>query len=137
MAYILLVEDDQNNADMMIRLLQSINIEVRHTLHGLEAAVMARKEHPVLILMDFNLPDIDGRTMVLQLKKQLGGAMSPPIVAVTARAGEKEKRLALQFGCAAFLSKPFAPTELLDLVKQLVPSLLSYTPPDKPTNAQP
>ncbi len=130
MSYVLLVEDNQMNADMVIRLLQSANIEVRHTIRGLDGARMARQEHPALILMDFNLPDIDGRTMVLQLKKQLGGPAAPPIVALTARTGESEMRIAQKFGCTAFVSKPFVPEELLALIKSLVPTL-SSSPSDK------
>ncbi len=135
MSYVLLVEDNQMNADMVIRLLQSAHIEVRHTVRGLDGARMARQDRPALILMDFNLPDIDGRTMVLQLKKQLGGVSAPPIVALTARTGEAEMRIAQKFGCTAFVSKPFVPEELLALIKSLVPSLSSSPserPPDKP-----
>ncbi len=120
MSYILLVEDNQMNADMVIRLLESINLKVRHVLRGLEGARMARQERPDLILMDFNLPDIDGRTLVLQLKKQLGGNAAPPIVAITARTGEREERIAQQFGCTAFISKPFVPDEFLQLIKSLL-----------------
>ena len=122
MGHVLLVEDNQGNADMVIRLLQSANIEVQHSLRGLEGAQMARKERPDLILMDFNLPDIDGRTLVLQLKKQLGGPTAPPIVALTARTGDHEMRMAEKFGCTAFVNKPFVPEELLALIKNLVPS---------------
>src|SRR5258706_16132845 len=125
MGYVLLVEDNQGNADMVIRLLQSANIEVRHSLRGLEGAQLARKDRPDLILMDFNLPDIDGRTLVLQLKKQLGGSAAPPIVAITARTGEHEMRMAERFGCTAFVSKPFPPGQLIDLVKGLIPELCS------------
>jgi DNA-binding response OmpR family regulator len=120
MPYVLLVEDNPTNADMIIRLLESIHLEVRHTLRGLDGARLARQERPALILMDFNLPDIDGRTLVLQLKKQLGGPAAPPIVAVTARAGEQEECLAQQFGCAAFVTKPFEPEEFLALIKALM-----------------
>jgi CheY-like chemotaxis protein len=123
MSYILLVEDNKANADMMIRLLEGEDFEVRHSIKGLEAAHMARRERPMLILMDFNLPDIDGRTLVLQLKKQLGGDAAPPIVAVTARTGKAEKQLAERFGCSAFISKPFAPEEFLKVVKEFVPTL--------------
>ncbi len=122
MSYVLLVEDNQTNADMVIRLLESINLTVRHTIHGLDGARMARQERPDLILMDFNLPDIDGRTLVLQLKKQLGGAAAPPIVAITARSGEREERIAQQFGCTAFVSKPFVPEDFLELIRSLVPT---------------
>lgn len=120
MSYVLLVEDNQDNADMVIRLLQSVNVEIKHTLRGFDGARMARQERPDLILMDFNLPDIDGRTLVLQLKKQLGGPAAPPIVAITARTGVNEERLALQFGCTAFVQKPFVPEEFLALIKSLI-----------------
>jgi DNA-binding response OmpR family regulator len=120
MSYILLIEDSPDNATMVIRLLQSADFEVRHALRGLEGARMAREDHPSLILLDFNLPDIDGRTLALQLKKQLGGEAAPPIVALTARTGEREMRLAAHFGCTAFVGKPFVPEELLRLVKSLV-----------------
>lgn len=122
MSYVLLVEDNQGNADMVIRLLQAAGIQVKHSLRGLEGAQMARKDRPDLILMDFNLPDIDGRTLVLQLKKQLGGPAAPPIVALTARTGDHEMRMAEKFGCTAFVNKPFVPEELLALIKSLVPS---------------
>jgi CheY-like chemotaxis protein len=121
--YILLVEDNQQNADMVMHIMKKLNIEVRHTLRGLEGAQMARKDRPALILMDFNLPDIDGRTLVLQLKKQLGGEAAPPIIALTARAGEQEMRIAMKFGCDAFLSKPFPAEDLLNLVMKFIPEL--------------
>ncbi len=127
MSYILLIEDNQSNADMVIRLLESLNLKVKHSLRGLEGATMARSECPALILMDFNLPDIDGRVLVLQLKKRLGGDSAPPIVALTARTGEKEMKLAELFGCTAFVSKPFPPEELISLVKSLVPELFEST----------
>src|SRR5690348_11191070 len=120
MSYILLVEGNQQNADMVIHLLRAAGMQVKHFSHGLEAAQFARKERPCLILMDFDLPDIDGRALVLSLKKQLGGDEAPPIVAVTARTGEMEKRVAERFGCAGFVSKPFKPERLLDVIKSLV-----------------
>lgn len=120
MSYILLVEDNQQNADMMIHILQSAGMNVKHFVHGLEAALVARKERPSLILMDFDLPDIDGRTLTLSLKQQLGGKAAPPIVAVTARSGDAEKRLAERFGCSGFVSKPFKPEKLISLIRSLV-----------------
>ena len=120
MSYVLLVEDSQSNADMVIRLLQSINVKVQHTTHGLNAAKIAHKERPDLILLDFNLPDIDGRTLILTLRKQLGGQEAPPIVALTARASESEKKIAQRFGFSAFISKPFVPDEFLGLIQQLL-----------------
>lgn len=125
MSYILLVEDNKDNADMVIHILTSANYEVRHFTKGLPAAQEARREKPELILMDFNLPDVDGRTLSMVLVKQLGGIHSPPIIACTARVGTAEARLAEQFGCAAFLRKPFTPEDLLTLVQRFVPKKVS------------
>lgn len=120
MPYILLVEDNESNANMMIRLLKTAGYEVQHYIRGLEGARAARKERPQLILMDFDLPDIDGRTLVITLKKQLGGTSAPPIVAVTARSGQSEEYIAKRFGCDAFISKPIDPQGFLDVVKQMI-----------------
>lgn len=118
MSYILLVEDNQQNADMVIYILDKAGYEVRHFVRGLAGARMARSETPALILMDFNLPDIDGRNLVMALKKQLGGKAAPPIVALTARTGDQEMYIARHFGCDGFIAKPFDPEQLLDIVNQ-------------------
>ncbi len=146
MGYILFVEDNQSNADMTIRILASAGYEVKHVLRGFEGAQLARKERPALILMDFDLPDINGQTLTLLLKKQLGGVNAPPIVAVTARSGDTEVRIAANFGCSAFISKPFLPEDLLNVVKKLMPTETptqtltqssTDTLPHKPTTAPP
>jgi CheY-like chemotaxis protein len=119
MNYILLVEDNQQNADMAIHILTTAGYEVQHAATGFDGARMARANCPALILMDFNLPDLDGRTLTLSLKRQLG-KLAPPIVAVTARAGSQEAYIAKSFGCSAFISKPYLPEELLQVVEQLI-----------------
>ncbi len=117
MPNILLIEDNQENADMTIRILQSAGYDVNHCLRGFEGARIARREHPDAILIDFDLPDVDGRTLALLLRKQLGET-APPLIAVTARAGVAEMRLAEEFGCNGFVSKPFLPDELIQVVEQ-------------------
>lgn len=126
MSYILLIEDNQNNADMMIRILQTAGFEVKHFLKGLDGAKQARKETPALILMDFNLLDIDGRILALTLRKQLREDTMLPIIACTARAGKSEERLAEHFGCTAFLSKPFTSDELLEMVNRFIVKKPAY-----------
>ena len=119
MSHILLIEDNQANADMMIHILTSAGYQVKHFIRGLEGAKDARNDKPSLILLDFNLPDVDGRTLALLLRKQMG-ASAPPIIACTARTGSTEAALAKQFGCAAFLPKPFNSDELLGIVTSFV-----------------
>jgi CheY-like chemotaxis protein len=120
MSYVLLIEDNQANADMVVRILNVAGYTVRHCLYGLEGARMARHEPPSVILLDFNLPDIDGQALLLLLKKQLDNDL--PIVALTARVGDVDKRIAKRFGCAGFIGKPFTSDELLDVINKLVKS---------------
>jgi DNA-binding response OmpR family regulator len=130
MSHILLIEDNQANADMISHVLQSAGFEVRHFLRGFDGARDARRERPILILMDFNLPDIDGRILAFLLRDQLGGASAPPIIACTARVSDDEKHMAAKYGCSAFLSKPFTPDELLGLIVRLLtddPSVEPHT----------
>lgn len=129
MSYILLVEDNQDNANMIMHILESEHYEVRHYKRGLPAAQAARQDRPDLIVMDFNLPDVDGRVLTLLLVQQLGGKMkAPPIIACTARVGTVETKLAEQAGCSAFLGKPFAPENLLTLVQRFVAPPTNLTP---------
>lgn len=120
MTYILYVEDNQAQADLVIRVLKTAGHEVKHTVRGLEGAKMARKERPKLILMDFDLPDIDGRTIVLTLKKQLGRRDAPPIIAVTGRSGTQEEYIARRMGCDGFIAKPFLPETLLNMITKML-----------------
>ncbi len=119
--YILLVEDNQDNANMITHILESAQYTVRHFNRGLPAAQAARSERPDLIVMDFNLPDVDGRVLTRLLVHQLGGkAKAPPVIACTAKVGTIEAKIAEKYGCSAFLSKPFSPESLLRLVNQFI-----------------
>lgn len=131
MSYILLVEDNQNNADMVIRLLESANYTVRHYVKGFDGMKAARKERPMMILMDFNLPDIDGTNAVLVLKQQLGGKNAPPIIAVTARASAQDERYAMRMGCDAFVAKPIDPIAFLALVNEFLQPSPDVTSPEQ------
>jgi CheY-like chemotaxis protein len=121
MSHILIVEDDPTTAEMMTRLLIHAGYTVRHFDRGLAGIRDVRANAPALILMDFNLPDVDGRTLVLSLKKIMPGGSPIPVVAVTARSGPHEQALAQRFGCEGFIAKPFAPEDLLKMVQQFLP----------------
>jgi DNA-binding response OmpR family regulator len=121
MSHILLVEDNPQSAEMTIRILEAAGYTVKHCERGFEGAKQARLQRPGLILMDFNLPDVDGRTLILGLKRQLGGDKAPPFVALTARNNPTEMVLAQRFGYSAFISKPFSPERLLEVTRDLIP----------------
>ena len=119
MTTVLLVEDNPTNADMMQRLLHGEGFEVEHHVRGLDGVKAARSRKFDIILMDFNLPDFDGRNLVLTIKRQLGRT-SPPIVAVTARSGPVEEKIARRFGCDAFIAKPFDSQVFVDTINEVL-----------------
>lgn len=120
MAHILLIEDNPNNAEYIIRILKGVGHEVEHYIKGFEGARASRNHRPDLLLVDFNLPDIDGAVLNLSLKKSLGGDQAPPIVAVTARTSSIDRQIASRFGFDAFIGKPFEPEELINVVNTLL-----------------
>src|SRR5260221_4077146 len=109
MSYILLIEDDLSSAEIVNRLFTTAGYSVKHCIKGLDGVRMARSEQPACILLDFNLPDIDGRNLILTFKRLFNSGIATPIVALTARTGDMEQKLAARFGCDAFVSKPFEP----------------------------
>ena len=119
MARIILIEDNPNNAEYVIRILEGVGHEVSHYTMGVEGGLAARKQVPDIILVDFNLPDIDGSVLALTLRKSLTES-NTPIVAVTARNTHLDRLMAQKFGCDAFIGKPFEPEELISVVNKLL-----------------
>ncbi len=114
---LLLVEDNLENAKMVIRILQTAGYTVTHTVTGLEGMALARRGVFDGILLDFDLPDIDGSQIGLSLRRVLPNI---PIIAVTAHADRVNRNKAKLFGFNAFVPKPFTDDELLGVLEALV-----------------
>ena len=103
---ILLVEDYKDSREMIRLLLEDLNYRVLEARNGKEALDIASTETPDLVLTDFNLPDIDGTTLIKRLRK-LGDKISRiPIVMLTAHDRGEIYEMAMAAGCTAFLTKP-------------------------------
>ena len=103
MTDILLIEDDMKCARMVEKVLEPHGFTVYHAVNGLTGLQLARQANFALILLDMDLPDLDGKVVCVQLR---GTNKAVPIVAFTAENGAKAKRMALAFGCNHFISKP-------------------------------
>ncbi len=119
MAKILLVEDNEDNRDALSRRLKRRGYEVVFAITGTQAVAQAQAEKPDLILMDVNLPEMDGWEATRQIKAQPENA-SVPIIALTAHAmtGDRDKALAL--GCADHHAKPVDFPRLLAQLESLL-----------------
>ncbi len=102
---ILYIEDNPDNRLLIRRVLQAEGYEVVEAVDGQTGMQRAAEVQPDLILMDINLPEIDGYEVTARLK-QLPGLSRIPIIAVTANVmkGDREKTLAA--GCDGYIQKP-------------------------------
>lgn len=115
---VLLVEDNALNRDMMIRRLKRAGLEVITAGNGQQALDIMRSEQPSIVLMDMNLPILDGWAASRRAKEdeQIGQI---PIIALTAHATEDHKLYALQAGCDDYATKPVDFPGLLIKIKKL------------------
>jgi len=104
-ARILLVEDNELNADMLTRRLQRIGHEVLVSGDGQTGVDMVRKHQPDLVLMDMSLPVMDGWTATRTLKAD-DTVAHIPVMALTAHAVVGEREKALDAGCDEYDTKP-------------------------------
>jgi len=113
---VLLVEDDQLTARMICARLAQLNATVRHVSDGHAALEMASKEQFDLILMDIDLPVLDGFAATQALRKN---GYSGRIVAISSLATPEVESQALDVGCDQFLAKPFTRSDLGELLRSL------------------
>ena len=116
---ILVVEDTEDNRQIIRDLLTSAGYELIEAVTGEEGVALAVQHRPDLIIMDIQLPVLDGYEATRRIKAQPDLAMIP-IVAVTsyALAGDEAKTKAA--GCDGYVAKPFSPRQLLAKVREFI-----------------
>jgi CheY-like chemotaxis protein len=118
---ILIIENEASNRILIERVLSTRGYRCISASNGLEALDILEREHVQLILTDLSMPVMDGYRTT-QLIRERPGMAHVPIVAVTAYAQSDENEAALQIGCNEYLTKPFKPRQLLEVVDRLLPS---------------
>jgi CheY-like chemotaxis protein len=116
---ILLVEDNPVNRRLAIFLLRSQGYEVCEAETGPKAFEMVKHEHPDLIVMDIQLPGMDGLEITKKLREQSDTA-DIPVVAVTSYAMKGDREKALAAGCAGYVTKPIDKTIFLAEISRLL-----------------
>ena len=101
---ILYIEDNPDNRLLIKRVLEAEGYAVIEAENGTEGLRLAAKEPPDLVLMDINLPDIDGYECTMLLRKAHPNHL--PIVALTANALKGDRQRALDAGCDDYIAKP-------------------------------
>jgi two-component system cell cycle response regulator DivK len=119
MTKILLVEDSEMSRDMLARRLARRGYEVVIAVDGGQGVTLARTEAPDLILMDMNLPVLDGSEATRQLRAA-PATRSIPIIALTAHAMSGDREKALEAGCDDYDTKPIELERLLGKIEVLL-----------------
>ena len=117
---ILVIEDQEDNRIILRDLLTSAGYEVVEAVNGQDGVDLARADPPDLILMDIQLPVLDGY-QATRLIKADAGLRSIPIIAVTSYALSGDEEKAKAAGCDDYVTKPFSPRQLLDKVRVDLP----------------
>ena len=115
MSRILVVEDEPNNLELALRIVRHAGHDATVATDGVTALELARRIHPELILLDLQLPKLDGWTVVRELRGEPWAARVP-IIAVSASATPGDEFKAVAAGCTAFLAKPYYPAALRDVL---------------------
>ena len=122
---ILFIEDNELNAKLLRDLLLSRGYEVAESTTAEEGLAIARERRPAAILMDIQLPGMDGITALGELKKD-AETRAIPVVAVTASAMPMERKEILEAGFDGYQAKPLSVKELTAEVRRF----LDDSPPE-------
>jgi CheY-like chemotaxis protein len=115
MAKILVIEDNQYNREMLAKRLQRAGFDIAAAVDGREGIEMARTAEPDVILMDLDLPEIDGWEATRRLKANTITS-GIPIIALTAHAMPQDLKKAVDAGCDQFETKPVMFARLLEKI---------------------
>jgi two-component system cell cycle response regulator DivK len=116
---ILLVEDTEDNRQIVRDLLSSVGYQLLEAADGAEGVAMAVKHLPDLILMDIQLPVLDGYEASRQIKAN-PDLRHIPIIAVTSFALSGDEARTRDAGCDGYIAKPFSPRQLLAKIRELL-----------------
>jgi two-component system cell cycle response regulator DivK len=117
---ILVIEDHEDNRRILRDLLTSAGYEMVEAITGEEGVIFAQSHRPDLILMDIQLPGMDGYEATRRIKAN-PALRQIPVIAVTSYALSGDEVKAMEAGCDAYVTKPFSPRALLAKVREYLP----------------
>jgi len=117
---ILVVEDQEDNRQIIRDMLAATDYEITEAENGEQALAAVAKRRPDLILMDIELPIMDGYETTRRIKAD-PALQSIPIIAVTSYALSGEEQKAQAAGCDEYVAKPYSPRQLLAKIRQYLP----------------
>jgi signal transduction histidine kinase len=129
---VLIVEDEELLAEAIAATVALEGLETVVVHGGGEALSLARKLHPDLVLLDVMLPGITGIEVCATLTTD-PETRDIPVILVTARAGEEDRAVGMAAGARAYVTKPFSPVQLIDLVRETLADGAVGSQPKRPS----
>jgi two-component system cell cycle response regulator DivK len=119
MEKVLIVDDNRASRDLIRAILKTVRCNIVEAAHGQQALDLIQRERPNLVLLDIDMPGLDGLTVVKKIRKDTSLA-DLPVVAVTAFAMERDREKGMAAGFTAYLTKPVRAAMLRQQVQQLL-----------------
>lgn len=119
MPKVLIIEDNPDNLRLMTKILQRGGYEVASAVNGLEGVAMGIQDGYAFIVLDINLPDIDGLEVARRIRGHANGG-DVPIIAITSYAMRGDMDHILGAGCNGYFEKPINPLNILDEIHRLI-----------------
>ncbi|WP_156180417.1 response regulator [Rufibacter radiotolerans] len=135
-ARVLLAEDNKVNQMLVNQVLQEQHIQVTHAENGLQVLELLRQNPYDLILMDMQMPVMDGYETMQYIRVQMPAQSKIPIIALTAHASPGQVKKCLSAGADAYVSKPFKAEELLRKISALLGAKKPENQPSPLVHAQ-
>jgi two-component system, cell cycle response regulator DivK len=119
MAKVLVVDDNRSSRDLIRAILKNVQCIVIEASHGQEALDLLQQERPGLVLLDIDMPGLNGLAVVKKIREDMSFT-GLPVVAVTAFAVERDRERAMAAGFTAYVTKPVRAALLRQQVRQLL-----------------
>jgi two-component system, cell cycle response regulator DivK len=119
MEKVLVVDDNRSSRDLIRAILKNVQCIIIEASHGQEALDLLQQERPGLVLLDIDMPGLNGLAVVKKIREDLSFA-DLPVVAVTAFALERDRERAMGAGFTAYVTKPVRAALLRQQVRQLL-----------------
>lgn len=115
MKQVLVIEDNPDNLGLIRLALERAGYQVMSAANGMDGVRLACEKIPFLIVIDINLPDIDGYEVARRIRQSaVDGKI--PIVAITSNAMMGDREKAIRAGCTAYFEKPIDPITIIDQI---------------------
>ena len=119
MTVALIIEDNENNLELIRFILEQADYKIRYAMTGLEGVQQALTIPPDFIILDIQLPDINGLEVLKRIRAHAVGR-DIPIIAMTSYAMSGDRERLLKAGCTSYIEKPIDPMLVIQQIEQAI-----------------